>query len=208
MSSTAVAYVIDDDQGSRKSVELVLKSASIAAQSFDSAEAFLAADLSLNYHCCIVLDLRMPKMGGMELLQRLREANHQIPVVIVTGHADVPTAVRGMKFGAIDLLEKPFEPSALVAAVVKALAVSAELHKKKNEVSEARQRIQMLTARELDLLRLVVAGRSNKQIAADLNISVKTVANHRANLMSKTGAHNAADLTRMSIVAGIRPEKS
>ncbi len=141
----------------------------------------------------------------MELLSRLRSANVEMPVIIISGHADVATAVRGMKLGAIDLLQKPSEPSAMVEAVRRAIRKSQDAVGRRNELESVRQRIHSLTRRELDLVKLLVAGRSNKQIAADLNIAIKTATNHRANVMAKTGALNAADLTRIALLAGIVP---
>src|SRR5690606_22360343 len=144
-----------------------------------------------------------PGMSGLELLTRLRADSDDIPVIIISGHADVPTAVRGMKSGAMDLLQKPFEPQVLIKAVRRALDLSVEQHRRKREREDIRQRFAELAAREHDLLALVVAGLSNKQIAGEMGIAIKTVANHRAHLMEKTQALNAADLARMSVIAGI-----
>ncbi|HVT91159.1 MAG TPA: response regulator [Tepidisphaeraceae bacterium] len=205
MNPTTIVHIVDDDPGVRKSLQMVLESASLAVKVYESAERFLE-DMDLSISGCIVLDLRMPGIDGIELLQRLRTAGHEIPVIVISAHADVPTAVRSMKLGAVDLLQKPFEPKALLEIVRRAVQKSVEINQKRAEENAIRKRLADLTTRELELLRLVVAGRSNKQIASDLNISIKTVANHRANLMAKTHALNAADLTRISTIAGIRPQ--
>jgi two-component system response regulator FixJ len=205
-NSTPAVHVIDDDAGMRKSIQMLLQSANLKTLVYDSAEAFLD-DYHANHCGCIVLDLRMPGIGGIELLQRLSAIQCDMPIIIISGHADVPTAVRGMKLGAVDLLEKPFEPAKLLAAVQHALASGMANREKSQELSAIRQRMAHLTPRELELLKLVVVGSSNKQIAYQLGISIKTVANHRANLMAKTKALNAADLSRLSIAAGIVPGK-
>jgi two-component system response regulator FixJ len=202
MSQVPCVHVIDDDAGMRKSLKMVMEGASLAVRVYESAEQFLN-EINLLSPGCIILDLRMPGLGGIELLQRLRGARNDMPVIIISGHADVAVAVRGMKLGAVDLLQKPFEPSALLSLVKKSIETSTVLHRARSEEEEVRQRFSSLTPRELALLKLVVGGRANKQIATDLGISIKTVANHRASLMAKTQAANAADLARLSTIAGI-----
>jgi FixJ family two-component response regulator len=202
MNAQLLIHVVDDDPGIRKSLLVLLESSGHLPRAYESAEQFLD-EADLDQPGCLLLDLQMRGMGGIELLQRLRASGVEMPVILISAHADVPTAVGGMKLGAIDLLQKPFEPHALVEAVRRAIHRSTELHHGRAEQEAIRRRLADLTPRELDLLKLVVAGRSNKQIAGDLNISIKTVANHRASLMAKTGALNAADLTRLSMMAGI-----
>jgi FixJ family two-component response regulator len=199
---SGIVRIIDDDAGMRNSLLMLITSASLTAQAFASAEEFLeyAGDSET---ACILLDLRMPGMSGIELLQRLRSGGDPTPVVLISGHADVPTTVRGMKLGAVDVLQKPVEPSSLLQAIRGALRQSEQMREQWQMTRSIRQRFEDLTARELELLRLVVDGQANKQIAADLGISIKTVANHRANLMAKTGALNAADLARLSTLAGV-----
>jgi len=189
-------YIIDDDPGLRKSLLMLLESSAIAAVAFASAEEFLAEGKATDLGC-IVLDLRMPGMGGLELLHELRKNQNDIPVILISAHADVPDAVRGMKLGAIDVLQKPVESAALIEAVRRSLALADSLHAQRAESQSARQRFEHLTAREMELLNYIVEGQSNKQIAIKMHISVKTVANHRASLMSKSGAANAADLARL-----------
>lgn len=204
MNNAAMIHIIDDDPGVRKSLRLVMESASLAVTVYESGEEFLDA-IDPRQPGCIVLDLRMPGICGIEVLQRLRAAQNEIPAIIISGHADVPTAIRSMKLGAIDLLQKPFEPRALLEAVRSAMKYSVESQQRRAEQESIRQRLAKLTPREFALLKLVVAGMPNKRIATDLHISIKTVANHRANLMAKTEALNAADLARMSMVAGVTP---
>jgi two-component system, LuxR family, response regulator FixJ len=206
MKNATMVHIIDDDPGVRKSLRLVMESASLAATVYASGEEFLDA-VDPKQPGCMVLDLRMPGISGIEVLQRLRAAHNEIPAIIISGHADVPAAVRSMKLGAIDLLQKPFEPRALLEAVHGAIKSSMELQQRRSEEANVRQQLERLTPRELELLKLVVAGKPNKLIAAELKISIKTVANHRANLMAKTGALNAADLARMSTLAGILSAK-
>jgi FixJ family two-component response regulator len=198
----SLIHIVDDDSGLRRSLEMMLESASIPVRTYASAEQFLE-EMDLALPGCVVLDLRMSGMGGMELLHRLRRDGHAIPIIIVSGHADVPTAVLGMKLGAVDLLQKPFEPGDLMEALSRAVEADRAAHQQRAQQQAIRQRLAALTDRELELLELIVAGRSNKQVARDLGISIKTVANHRASLMAKTGALNAADLARLSTAAGI-----
>jgi two-component system response regulator FixJ len=204
MTIAATVHIVDDDPGVRKSLQLVMESASLAARVYESGEAFLDA-VDPREPGCIVLDLRMPGLSGIEVLQKLRSQNIRIPAIVISGHADVPTAIRSMKLGAIDLLQKPFEPRTLLEAVEGAVRTSVELHRLGAEQEGMSKRLANLTPRELTLLKLVVAGMPNKLIAAELKISVKTVANHRTSLMKKTQALNAADLSRLSTLAGIRP---
>jgi two-component system response regulator FixJ len=200
-------HVIDDDAGMRKSLHMLLKMANISTEVYESGDAFFE-EVDGSQPGCIVLDLRMPGMSGIEVLQKLGDRHIEMPAIVISGHADVPTAVRSMKLGAVELLEKPFEPRVLLAAVERSLHQALALYERRREQLATRDRLSSLTRRELDLLKLVVGGSSNKQIAIEMGISVKTVANHRANLMAKTKAINAADLARVSVMAGIVPAKA
>jgi two-component system response regulator FixJ len=193
---SGVVHVVDDDDGMRKSLLMLVETASLHAKGYASAEQFLE-DMDQTQPACIVLDLRMPGMSGMELLRQLRDEKIDTPVIMISGHADVPTAVEGMKLGAVDFLQKPMEPKTLIAAIKRSIEISAALKRAQGEEQTIRQRFGALTPREMELLNLVVSGLANKQIARELGISIKTVANHRASLMAKTGASNAADLSRM-----------
>jgi len=191
MKNAAIVHVIDDDPGIRKSLRLVMESASLEVRVYESGEEFLDA-IDPRQPGCMVLDLRMPGIGGIEVLQRLRAAQIEIPAIVISGHADVPAAIRSMKLGAIDLLQKPFEPQALLDTVHSAIKASVDLRARRSEQESIRRRLAKLTPRELVLLKLIVAGMPNKRIAADLNISIKTVGNHRASLMAKTEAPRPA----------------
>jgi two-component system response regulator FixJ len=197
--------VVDDDPGMRKSLEMVLESAELPVRLYAGADAMLedlAGDLR---DCCgcVLLDLQMPRTTGIELLRRFRELGYDSPVIVITGTATVLSAVESMKLGAVDFLEKPIEHRTLLNKVQQALAGYAAKRAEASEVEAIRARMATLTDRELELVRLIVRGLANKQIAGEMGISIKTVANHRANLMAKAGALNAADLVRMSMIAEI-----
>jgi two-component system response regulator FixJ len=198
--------VVDDDPGMRKSLEMVLDSADLPVRLYAGAAELLAdlADERMRECCgCVLLDLQMPGTTGIELLRRFREMGYDSPVIVVTGTATVLSAVESMKLGAIDFLEKPIDHRTLLNKVQQALAAHAATRAEASEVEAIRQRMANLTERELELVRLIVSGLANKQIAGEMGISIKTVANHRANLMAKTGALNAADLVRMTMIAAI-----
>jgi two-component system response regulator FixJ len=186
-SEHAVVHVIDDDEALRDSIAFLLHTAQIEAQAHASASAFLEQmpDSSLN---CIVTDVRMPGLSGIDLLKRLRELKINVPVIVITGHADVPLAVEAMKFGAVDFLEKPFDDEALLASVQSALRQRGGDTKRHMERAEIETRLAALSNRERDVLNGLVAGRANKQIAFDLGISPRTVEIYRANLMDKMQA--------------------
>lgn len=193
---SALVHIVDDDEGIRKSLIMLMETESIAACAYTSAEEFLE-QCDAHGPGCLVLDLRMPGMSGLELLQRLRSTDNDIPAILVSAHAEVPDAVRGMKLGAVDLLQKPVEPAALIEAIRRSLQLSESHARSRAESHAIRQRFERLTARERQLLKHIVEGLVNKQIAVQMGISVKTVANHRASLMTKSGAANAADLARL-----------
>jgi two-component system response regulator FixJ len=197
--------VVDDDPGMRHSLEMVLESAELPVRLYASADLLLE-DLTgdLRECCgCVLLDLQMPRTTGIELLRRFREMDYDQPVIVITGTATVLSAVESMKLGAVDFLEKPIDHRTLLNKVQQALAAFAAKRAEASDIEAVRQRMGKLTDRELELLRLIVSGLANKQIAGEMGISIKTVANHRANLMAKTGALNAADLVRMSMIAEI-----
>lgn len=200
--STPIVHVIDDDHGIRQSLRAILEVAGFSIELHDSAEHFLVA-FDPSQIGCIMVDLRMPKMDGISLLQELRSRHCEIPIIAMSGLADVTAAVLSMKLGAIDLLQKPIDPRALLPLVRRAIGESVAVHAKRSEEEGVRRRFADLTMRETQLLKLVIAGFSNKQIASELGISIKTVANHRAHLMEKTRAANAADLARLSVMAGV-----
>jgi two-component system, LuxR family, response regulator FixJ len=197
-----IVHVIDDDEALRDSLTFLLRTAGLRVQTHASASAFLAvlpgADLA-----CIVTDVRMPGMSGIELLRRLKELGISVPVIVVTGHGDVPLAVEAMKFGAADFLEKPFDDEILLASVRSALRQRIGEVKRQTERAEIDARLATLSPRERDVLGGLVAGQANKQIAFDLGISPRTVEIYRANLMDKMKAGSLSDLVRMALIAGI-----
>ena len=204
MKAKSYVYVVDDDPGMRNSMRMVIESASLPVKLYESADAFLdeyrATDAGV-----LLLDLQMPGMHGVELLRQLRSRGMRLPVVVVTGTGTVGIAVETMKLGVVDFLEKPVDHHTLLSKVEQALAADAANRVEASEVNAIRQRLAQLTDRERELLDLIVAGNSNKQIEAKLGISIKTVANHRAHLMTKAGAVNTADLVRMTMVAAAHP---
>ncbi len=201
-SESGTVHVIDDDEALRDSLAFLLHTAGLRVQTHASAAAFLAvlpnADLT-----CIVTDVRMPGMSGIDLLRRLKELGISVPVIVVTGHGDVPLAVEAMKFGAADFLEKPFDDDILLASVRSALRQQAGEIKRQTERAEIDSRLAALSPRERDVLGGLVAGHANKQIAFDLGISPRTVEIYRANLMDKMKAGSLSDLVRMALIAGI-----
>jgi len=202
MPSDVVVHVIDDDDAVRESLEFLLRTARLEVRTYESAAAFLRILPGVEVGC-IITDVRMPELGGIDLLKRLNELDVSVPVIVITGHGDVPLAVEAMKFGAVDFFEKPFDDEALVAAVRSALDRRKDDSKRKAEVSLINSRLTELSNRERQVLEGLVAGRPNKVIAYDLGISPRTVEIYRANLMTKMQASSLSDLVRMAIVAGI-----
>lgn len=201
MAAGPTVYIVDDEAGVRKALSVVLKSAGHAVRSFASAEACIAA-IEEGPVGCLLVDLRLRGMSGIELLAKLREMRLGIPTLVMSGHGDVPAAVASMKLGAVDFLEKPLDHNVLLARVAEALARSHAGHTTLAPPDRGRDRLATLS-RELEILRLLIGGRSSKQIALDTGLSLKTVSNHRAHLLAKTGAENTADLVRIAVVAGI-----
>jgi two-component system response regulator FixJ len=201
-SDAGIVHVIDDDEALRESLTFLLRSAKHDVRGYASAKAFLDAlpDASLG---CIITDVRMPGMSGIELLRRLRELNVAVPVIVVTGHGDVALAVEAMKIGAVDFLEKPFDDEVLMASVDAALRQQDGQSRRQSERAEIESRVAALSPRERDVLGGLVAGRANKQIAYDLGISPRTVEIYRANLMNKMQAGSLSDLVRMALIVGI-----
>jgi two-component system response regulator FixJ len=197
-----IVYVIDDDEAVRRSVAMLLASFGHATQLFASAEAFLAAQATLQPGC-VIADIRMPGMDGLALQQEMRRRRMTLPVVIVTGHADVSLAVQAMKAGAIDFIEKPYSEEDLMQAVAAALERMKDARAHQAAAAAATARIAALTPRERDVLRRLVDGRPNKVIAHDLGISPRTVEIHRANVMDKLGCRSVAQAVRLAMVGGI-----
>jgi two-component system, LuxR family, response regulator FixJ len=197
-----VVHVIDDDEGLRESLAFLLRSAELEVRSFDSAKGFLKVlpDATLG---CVVTDVRMPDMSGIELLRRLKELKVGVPVIVITGHGDIALAVEAMKIGAADFFEKPFNDDLLVASVRAALRQQADQTKRGAERADIQHRISTLSPREKDVLSGLIDGRANKQIAFELGISPRTVEIYRANLMNKMHAGSLSDLVRMALLIGM-----
>jgi two-component system response regulator FixJ len=197
-----IVHVIDDDEGLRESLNFLLRTAQIEVKSFASAKAFLES-LPDPRLACVITDVRMPEISGIDLLRRLKELKITVPVIVITGHGDVTLAVEAMKIGAMDFLEKPFDDEVLLSSVATALKQRDGEIKRHAERSEIENRLAGLSPRERDVLGGLVAGRANKQIAYDLGISPRTVEIYRANLMNKMQADSLSDLVRMALVVGI-----
>jgi two-component system response regulator FixJ len=200
-AAAAMVHVVDDDEAVRRSAEVLLGSFGQEAKTYASAEEFLAALPGLRAGCAII-DVRMPGMDGLALQDELRRRNVRIPVIVVTGHGEVSLAVRAMKSGAVDFIEKPYSDSDLLGAVTTALARSEDALSQQATLAAAAGRITALTPRERDVLRLLVTGRPNKVIAHELGISPRTVEIHRANVMEKLGCRSLADAVRLTFAAG------
>ena len=205
MVSNPVIHLIDDDEGVRKSLAFSLTVAGHAVRVHDSAVSFLAALPGLQPGC-IVSDIRMPEIDGVELQRRLNQMGNRMPVIIMTGHGDVRLAVEAMREGAVDFLEKPFDDDILLAAIRVALERFARTESDATEAAQLRFRLASLSEREKQVLDSVVAGKANKVIARELKISPRTVEAHRAGLMAKMGADNVAALVRMTLAAGRPPD--
>jgi len=189
-------YVVEDDEAVRDSLELLLKSDGKPVQTYESANAFLK-DYSDKMAGCIVLDIRMPGMDGMELQKRLNEKHSILPIIFVTGHGDVPMAVDAMKEGAVDFIQKPYREEALLEKIEAALEQDRDQRKSLDEKQEIIRRIKSLTPREREIMDRMIAGQANKVIAIELEISQRTVEIHRSRVMHKMGTHSLAHLVRM-----------
>jgi len=202
MQPEPIIYVIDDDDAVRQSLEFLLRTAGHTVRSFESAKAFLEILPELRSGC-IITDVRMPEISGIDLLRRVKEFGADMPVIMITGHGDISLAVEAMKLGAVDFIEKPFDDDQLLAALKVTLRQDADVAKRKAQLSEIQEKLSALSNRERQVLDGLVAGSANKTIAFDLGISPRTVEIYRANLMTKMAASSLSDLVRMAMLAGI-----
>jgi len=195
-----LVHLVDDDESVRKSVGFMLKTSGLRVQGYASGTELLKQSRTLEAGC-ILLDIRMPGMDGLEVQQALRDAGVTLPVIIMTGHGDVPLSVKAMKAGAIDFIEKPFEKAALLAALEQGFATLQQSEDKRERAKDALVRLQVLTPREREVLDGLAEGLPNKTIAYDLGISPRTVEIHRANLMTKLGVRSLSEALRLAFAA-------
>jgi two-component system response regulator FixJ len=200
MPDNFVVHIVDDDEAVRKSLAFLLSTAGLPVRVYESATSFLSALSSLQAGC-LITDVRMPDMTGIELLQRLRQKDVMLPVIVITGHGDIPLAVEAMKSGAVDFIEKPFADEAILRAVRSAEDRARKLGRRSEEEAELARRIASLSERERQVLDGLVAGHANKTIAHELGISPRTVEVYRANLMTKMQAKSLSELIRMTLAA-------
>lgn len=200
MTTEAVVHVVDDDAAVRDSIAFSLDTADLKSRTYESAIELLEALPTLE-DGCIVTDVRMPEMNGIELVRRLKAAGAPHPVIVITGHADVPLAIEAMKAGVVDFLEKPFDDEALLAAIRRALEMRAEAGAEDADQLAVQRRLDSLSAREREVLDGLVAGRANKVIAYDLGISPRTVEVYRANVMTKMEVRSLSELVRITVLA-------
>jgi len=205
--SNSTVFVVDDDASIRNALRLLLTSVDLNVETYSSGREFLESYNPM-VPACLVLDLRMPDMSGLELQEELLMRDVDIPVVFITGHGDVPVATQAMKAGAMDFVEKPFSDQFLLDAIQRAIAQAEMTHQRRVQFEDVKRRLEALTMREREVMDLVVAGKASKQIAAELYISQKTVEVHRLHIMQKLGARCVADLVRTVLGARSCPVRS
>jgi len=202
----AVVYVVDDNAPVREAVAGLLKSVGLRVQTFGSAQEFLAGERP-DAPACLVLDVRLPGLSGLDLQRELAEADIHTPVIFITGHGDIPMSVRAMKAGAVEFLTKPFRDQDLLDAISQAVALDRAQRRQRAELAELRGRYESLTPREREVMGLVAAGLLNKQVAVELGTSEVTVKLHRGQVMHKMSADSLADLVRMAERLGVSGTK-
>ena len=206
VESEAIVFVVDDDPSMRKALTNLFRSVGLRAEVFGSAREWLESKLP-EVASCLVLDIRLPGLSGLDFQAELVKANIQIPIIFMTGHGDIPMTVKAMKAGAVDFLTKPFRDQDMLDAVAVAIERDRTRRKEEKIVAELRAVFETLTTRERDVLALVASGLMNKQIAAEIGLAEITVKIHRGHLMRKMGARSLADLVRMAEMLGIRRAK-
>ncbi len=198
MNSDACVFIVDDDQEVRDAMQLLMESVGLPVQTFESAQDFLD-HFNSDQAGCLILDVRMPGISGLDLQSKLTQTPLHPPIIIITGHGDVPMAVRAVQAGALDFIEKPFNDQVLLDSVHRALEQDAVQRGEASRLADIRERYERLTPREREVLDLVIAGKRNKMIASDLNVSQSTVEAHRAKVMEKMEANTLSDLMRMML---------
>ena len=205
--ASSTVFIVDDDPSVRKSLTRVMTSAGYAVEAFASARDFLTRE-PLAGPCCVVLDVRMPGLTGLDLQETLALAGHRMPIVFITGHGDISMSVKAMKRGAVDFLTKPFDVESLLDAIQRAVTKDVKDLGEEGRTADVLERVKLLTPRETEVFALVVTGMLNKQIAGELGIAEKTVKVHRARVMEKMRARSVAELVRMADRAGVIVPKS
>ena len=202
-----VVFIVDDDSSVRRSLERLIQSMGLTAKSYASAREFLQSGHGEETGC-LVLDMRMPEVSGLELQEKMTKAGILLPIIFISGHSTVPMSVRAMKAGALDFLQKPFDEQDLLEAIYRAIDRSRQGQAKREELKELEARVRSLTPKEYEVFTWVITGIPNKNIADRLATAEKTVKVHRASIMKKMGAQSVADLVRMAEKAGIRSSPS
>jgi two-component system response regulator FixJ len=196
MTNESTIYIVDDDEAVRESLQWMIESEGYSTEAYASADEFLAA-FDQDRHGCLLLDVRMPGKGGLDLQQELADRNAIIPIIFITAHGTVPTAVRALKSGAVDFVMKPFNNVALLDRIRDTLETDKRTRERQKSNDVIDERLSRLTPREQEVMEMVIDGKSNKKIAAELDVSTKTVEAHRAKVMLKMQAGSVAELTRM-----------
>ena len=204
--STPTVFVVDDDSSVRRSLARLLRSATYQAETFASAEDFFASGKQQRSPACLVLDVQLPGLTGLDLQDQLRAANSTLPIIFITGHGDIPMSVRAMKDGAVDFLPKPFQDEQLLQAIARAIDKNTHDQQKRGEIQSIQQRIDTLTSREREVMELVVTGKLNKHIASELGIVEKTVKVHRGRVIKKMKVDSLAALVHLADKAGFYNE--
>ena len=206
INERATIYIVDDDPSVSRSLKRLLRSANYHVETFSSAKNFL--DHGCYAHpCCLILDIAMPSMSGLEVQDKLVSLDINMPIIFITGHATIPMSVRAMKGGAVNFLEKPFDQSELIEEITKALQWNIQLARGKAEMAAIKRCINSLTPRENEVFNLVITGQSNKQMAAELSVGEKTIKVHRARVMEKMQVRSLAELVHLSHRVTLAPGK-
>jgi len=205
VEGTPFVFVVDDDPSIRKSLNLLLSSAGYGVKTFDSAKEFLESERDSPGPACLVLDVKMPGLSGLDLQKELKSRNYDLPIIFITGHGDIPMSVQAMKKGAVDFLPKPFDDGELLGAVNEAFLKDSQARADLDEQKHIMQRLDSLTTREHEVLSYLITGMLNKQIAYELNISERTVKAHRKHVLDKMGVDSIAELVRLTEKAGVKP---